>query len=266
MFNVISELHQKAVNHAKEIYLILKTDPIYGGIFLWRILYEIQIRTGFFANKVSVHKSFDQAQKYAKTFLIHSELRSRKRILECTTITKKEKKELKDIARRLDELNKNNKEQKLARFDSDYGWTGFQSFKDLENLNISNQENLFQEVGFEQELNRFKQDLSLLKKMFYLANDIGHSNSIIDNHLFTLLDQSPVNFMVYSQPLARYCLIIFTSNTLAMISSNCLYSLLGNKVDMGYNNFLFKTLNKIEREAWNAALQQAQDRTLPEFE
>ena len=34
MFNVISELHQKAVNHAKEIYLILKTDPIYGGIFL----------------------------------------------------------------------------------------------------------------------------------------------------------------------------------------------------------------------------------------
>lgn len=198
--------------------------------------------------------------------MIHSELRSRKRILECTTITKKERKELKDIARRLDELNKNNKEQKLARFDSDYGWTGFQSFKDLENLNISNQENLFQEAGFEQELNRFKQDLSLLKKMFYLANDIGHSNSIIRNHLSTLLDQSPVNFMVYSQPLARYCLIIFTSNTLAMISSNCLYSLLGNKVDMGYNNFLFKTLNRIEREAWNAALQQAQDRTLPESE
>ena len=143
--------------------------------------------------------------------MIHSELRSRKRILECTTITKKEKKEKKDIARRLDELNKNNKEQKLARFDSDYGWTGFQSFKDLENLNISNQENLFHEVGFEQEYNRFKQDLSQLKKMFYLANDIGHSNSIIGNHLFTLLDQNPVNFMVYSQPLARYCLIIFTS-------------------------------------------------------
>ena len=51
-----------------------------------------------------------------------------------------------------------------------------------------------------------------------------------------------------------------------MISSNCLSTLLGNKVDMGYNNFLFKTLNRIERESWNAALQQAQDRTSPESE
>lgn len=53
LYKVISELHQRSVNHAKTTSFLLKGDPIDTAVFQWRSLYEAEVRTTFFLIKRS---------------------------------------------------------------------------------------------------------------------------------------------------------------------------------------------------------------------
>ena len=222
LYKVISELHQRSVNHAKTTCLLLKGDPIDTAVFQWRSLYEAEVRTTFFLVKRS--HSLKEAEKIAERLLRYSELMRKKKFLEDKFIqkTEEEKKEKDNIYRQLSELG-------------NYNWYGHESFEALCKFCISKLQNSISDpTGNIQ--GDFASHVSLERRLYHITNSVGHLNPMGEN---------------YSHSQIRALLIISTAMKLANISKNCLLSLCGINTEAdnaGYWHILDKYIAKIEQE------------------
>ena len=230
LYKVISELHQRAVNHAKTTCLLLKGDPIDTAVFQWRSLYEAEVRTTFFFIKRS--HSLKEAQKIAERLLRYSELMRKKKVLKDKFIqkTEEEKKEKDNVYRQLSEL---------GNLKADYNWYGHESFEALCKFCISNQQNSISDPTGNIQGN-FASHISLERRLYHITNSIGHLNPMGEN---------------YSHSQVRALLIISTAIKLANISKNCLLSLSGINTEANYAGYWYildKYIAKIQQEAISA--------------
>ncbi len=225
LYKIISELHQRSVNHAKTTSFLLKGDPIDTAVFQWRSLYEAEVRTTFFLIKRS--HSLKEAQKIAERLLRYSELMRKKKILEDNFIqkTEEEKQEKDNVYRQLD---------KLGNFKANYNWYGYESFEALCKFCISKKQNSISDsTGNIQ--GDFASYVSLERRLYHITNSVGHLNPMEEN---------------YSHSQVRALLIISTAIKLANISRNCLLCLCGinTEANAGYWHILGKYIAKIEQE------------------
>ena len=226
LYKVISELHQRSVNHAKTTCLLLKGDPIDTAVFQWRSLYEAEVRTTFFL--IKRFHSLKEAQAIAERLLRYSELMRKKKILEDKLIqkTEEEKKEKDNVYRQLG---------RMGNFKADYNWYGHASFEALCKFCISKQQNSISDpTGNIQ--GSFASHVSFERRLYHITNSVGHLNPMGEN---------------YSHSQVRALLIISTAKKLANISRNCLLSLCGINTEAdnaGYWHILDKYIAKIEQE------------------